>query len=635
MKKITKTVLAQANKKLAREWHRAKNAPLTPKDVTTGSDKKVWWVCRKGHVWQAIVGNRSKGVGCPYCAGKRAGKDNCLQAVNPKLAREWHPTKNAPLTPKNVLAGSGKKVWWVCGKGHEWKTAILHRSHGTSCPYCPRPEREIREGRSLQGLNPAFAKEWHPQKNGLRSPKNVALQSNKKAWWLCKKGHEWETSPSHRSRGNACPYCSGKKVNKENCLKTLNPELARQWHPARNALLTPNDVTPGSSIKVWWLCRKGHEWKTSISHRYIGTACPYCAGRKVSNDNCLQTMNPGLAREWHPTKNFSLTPKDVTPYSNKKAWWRCGKGHEWTAGINERSSGGGCPYCAGKRTSKDNCLQTINPGLAREWHPSKNVPLTPKDVTPGSNKRAWWHCRKGHEWEAVINSRSAGIGCPYCSNKKVNEENCLRCVNPGLAKEWHPEKNAPLTPSDVVPGSHRKACWICRNGHEWETSIYNRSAGLGCPYCSGRRATRETCIQTVMPELAQQWHPTRNAPLTPYDVSPGSNKKIWWRCRKGHEWKTQAADRKRGSGCPFCSGKRPTKENSLETRGPLIAREWHPTRNGWWTPKDVAPNSLRRVWWKCAEGHEWREPVCSRHKRGGCPVCTLKARAPQLFEQNA
>lgn len=580
--------------------------------------------------------NRERTMSTSDKNGKRpARKHICLQTANPKLAREWHPTKNAPLTPNEVTAGSGKKVWWICGRDHEWETAILHRSHGTGCPHCPRPERKIREERSLQALAPGLAKEWHPTKNAPRTPKDVALQSNKKAWWLCLKGHEWEISPAHRSHGNNCPYCSGKKVNKENCLKTVRPELARQWHPTRNAQLTPADITSGTPRKVWWVCRRGHEWEASISHRSHGTACPYCAGRKVSKDNSLQTLKPRLAKEWHPTKNVPLTPKDVTPGSNKKAWWRCRKGHEWKVGINERNSGRACPYCAGKRAGEDNCLQTVNLRLASEWHPTRNVPLTPMQVTPGCNKKVWWRCRKGHEWKAVINSRHTGIGCPYCSNQKVNNENCLQTVNPALAKEWHPTRNAPQTPEKVIPGSHKRVWWLCRKGHEWETPIYNRHSGIGCPYCSGRRATKETCIQTVRPELAREWHPAKNAPLTPRDVSLGSSKKIWWRCRKGHEWQTQVANRKRGDGCPFCSGRRATKEDCLQTVSPWLAREWHPEKNALLTPKDVKATSYKEVWWKCRKGHEWREKIITRYKRGGCPVCVLKAKVPQLFERNA
>ena len=70
-----------------------------------------------------------------------------------------------------------------------------------------------------------------------------------------------------------------------------------------------------------------------------------------------------------------------------------------------------------------NSLIAINPKLARQWHPTKNGSLTPNDVMPYSHRKVWWLCEKGHEWEAKIDNRSNGKGCPYCSNKAVNNEN--------------------------------------------------------------------------------------------------------------------------------------------------------------------------------------------------------------------
>ena len=138
----------------------------------------------------------------------------------------------------------------------------------------------------------------------------------------------------------------------------------------------------------------------------------------LCTDNCLETVNPRLAREWHPTKNGTLTPGDVAPYSNRKVWWKCKKDHEWEATIANRNKGRGCPYCGGKAACKDNCLETVEPALAEEWHPTKNMPLTPRDVTPGSGKKVWWLCTEGHEWLATIYSRNAGNGCPHCHRRR-------------------------------------------------------------------------------------------------------------------------------------------------------------------------------------------------------------------------
>ena len=127
----------------------------------------------------------------------------------------------------------------------------------------------------------------------------------------------------------------GKLTNSYN-LKTINPKLAKEWHPTKNGNLTPKDSTPCSDRKVWWLCENNHDWFAKISNRAHGTGCPFCAGQSICRDNCLQTKNPKLSKEWHPTKNEGLTAFKVTPASTKKVWWVCKKGHEWKTAIYHR-----------------------------------------------------------------------------------------------------------------------------------------------------------------------------------------------------------------------------------------------------------------------------------------------------------
>jgi hypothetical protein len=347
------------------------------------------------------------------------------------------------------------------------------------------------QGNRLSDVNSSLAKEWHPTRNGGLTPEDVTPYSKKAVWWRCTRGHEWEAVVGSRSSGNGCPYCSGRKVCADNCLQTINPELAKEWHLTKNKNLTPENVTVNSPKKIWWLCTKGHEWKAVISHRSRGTGCPYCSGKAVCEDNCLQTINPELAKEWHPTKNGSLTSKDVVMGSHKKVWWQCSKGHEWQAVVGDRNSGNGCPYCSGQAVCDDNCLQVKNSELAKEWHPTKNGKLTPRNVTLHSNKKVWWQCGKGHEWQAMVNNRSKGKGCPYCSGQAVCDDNCLQTINPKLAREWHPTKNGDLAPQKVTANSGKKVWWQCNRGHEWQTVVANRSKGRGCPICAcGHRKTK-------------------------------------------------------------------------------------------------------------------------------------------------
>ncbi len=489
-----------------------------------------------------------------------------LASVNPELAKEWHPTKNGNLTPDNVTCGSHKKVWWKCPKGedHEWVAAVKDRHRGRGCGICAG--KIVVKSNCLAILNPELAEEWHLAKNGSLTPEDVTCSSNKKVWWKCPEGddHEWEAIVSDRNNGDNCPVCSNQKVVLSNCLATINPELAKEWHPKNNGDLSPYDVTPGSNKKVWWKCPKGdeHEWKTSINHRTNGTGCPFCSNKKVDKSNCLATLNPELAKEWHQSKNNELTPFDVGPGSNQQVWWKCHKGddHEWIATINARNSGSGCSICTNRIAVTSNSLATLNPELAKEWHPTKNGNLTPHDVHPGSHKKIWWKCPLGddHEWRATIVNRSRGGKCSICTGKKAVKSNCLATLNPELAKEWHPTKNGSLTPHDVTPGSGKKAWWKCpqRDDHEWKATISSRNKGVGCGVCANIIAVPSNCLATLNPELIEEWHPTKNGSLTPYDITPGSGKNVWWKCSNGkdHVWSTSPYHRTiRRSGCPFCT----------------------------------------------------------------------------------
>jgi hypothetical protein len=113
-------------------------------------------------------------------------------------------------------------------------------------------------------------------------------------------------------------------------------------------------------------------------------------------------------------------------------------------------------------------LAKVMPELAAQWHPTKNAPLTPENFTDRVAFKAWWQCKEGHEWQASIKSRTRGNGCPYCRNYLVNADNSMAATNPEMAAMFHPTKNAPLTPSDVVAGTGKRLWWQCQCGYEWQ-----------------------------------------------------------------------------------------------------------------------------------------------------------------------
>ena len=126
-----------------------------------------------------------------------------------------------------------------------------------------------------------------------------------------------------------------------------------------------------------------------------------------------------------------------------------------------------------------------------------------------------------------------------------------------LAAEFHPTKNGDLTPETVLAGTHEKLWWKCPEGddHEWQAPGDKRSSGRGCPICSNKKVVLSNSMATTHPELAAEFHPTKNGDLTPETVLAGTNKKLWWKCPKGddHEWQAPGNNRTKGTGCALCN----------------------------------------------------------------------------------
>lgn len=186
-----------------------------------------------------------------------------------------------------------------------------------------------------------------------------------------------------------------------------------------------------------------------------------------------------------------------------------------------------CPICCGKRVGFHNCLEVVNYELASEWHPTKNGKLTTYEVTANSNKKVWWQCDRGHEWQAKISDRNRGNGCPYCAGKLPTKNYNLLFCNPELCEEWDYSKNN-KNPEDYCPNSGKKVWWKCKEcGHEWKASILDRNSNHGCPRCNnskGEKAVEKWLINHNMNFIIQyKFKNCRDKNPLPFDFAVFDN----------------------------------------------------------------------------------------------------------------
>ena len=392
--------------------------------------------------------------------------------------------------------------------------------------------------------------------------------------WKGKCGHTWPAKVSSRCRSQnptGCPFCSGTKVLEGfNDLAYKNESLAAEWHPTENGTLKPTEVTVSSKTKVWWLGKCGHTWEAEVGSRNSGRGCKYCSGNAVLvGFNDLATTHPEIAKKVSPSSSISAT--QVSFGSKQKLLWRFGCDHDFDAEVARVVRSAKCPYCSGHRILLGfNDLPSRYPKVASEWHPTKNKDISVSEVSFGSKQKVWWlKVSCGHEWQAIVGNRTSnGHGCSICAGKKVIVgDNDIASTFPQLLEDWDYELND-WKPTELTWGTRRNVHFICHRGHSWKSNPATRvKRNLGCPFCSKRKLLIGFNDFSVECEYASsQWDSKKNGKEEPWNYLPGSEKKFWFRCEKGHSWRASLLSRyHNASDCPACaeSGFNPEKPGTV------------------------------------------------------------------------
>ncbi len=630
--------LSITNPKLVEEWDFEKNYPLTPDDVTFGSNRKVWWKCKKcGYEWETSINHRVHGRGCPLCAKKTVVSGvNDLASMHPEILDEWNYEKNT-IKPQEISSGSNKSVWWKCkNHGHVWSASPYTRLKGVGCPVCSN--KVVLKGfNDLKTVCPELASEWNYEKN-IVAPTEVVFRSERKVWWKCKNcGNEWQAVISSRYYGRGCPECAknvraqtlSKTYAKLNNLSTNYPEIAKQWHPIKNGGMLPNMVSSRSNKKVWWLCPVcGNEWQATPNTRTSGCGCAVCAGRKVKvGFNDLATTDPDLAKQWSYEKNEELTPQMITRGSHKKVWWKCQTcGNEWESTIHNRRAGNGCPVCGMKKARKTQQLQTAKknnlakeyPDIANEWNYEKNDE-PPENYACSSNKKVWWKCNNClHEWQAVISDRTRyHHGCPKCNmygtsfaeqaiffylKHSFDDAENRFVINGYEFDVFIPSINTAVEYDGVfyhnnlksLNKDNKKDNYCIKNGIRLIRIRDNKMTNTDYAEIISCKDANDKDLQKAIEELFI---------LLSVDNVPVSLERDRYIILSDYH--------------------KSVVKNSIISLNPEIAKEWNYEKNYPLTPDKVLCGSNQIVWWKCEKGHEWRASVNNRAGRNhGCPYCS-------------
>ena len=564
-------------------------------------------------------------------------RTDTFQAVYPEIAKQWHPTKNAPLTAADVSYGSGQKVWWLCSYGHEWRAVINgRRKHG--CPYCagqkPRPRE--RNG-NFATKYPELLTEWDWEKNGPKKPEDFTPRASKKVWWKCERGHSWQATICNRTRekGSGCPYCRNMKLCEDNSLAQARPDIARDWHPHKNALLTANDVIAGGTKKVWWRCKHGHEWQATVGSRVIaGTGCPKCTNQTSRMEIAVYSELGALFTDVDWREKIAGWECDILLCNGKVGieidgvYWHRRRPELELAKSTEFESQGILLF-----RLRENGLPLLS-DRDISFKSSENKFLVISRLVSSMLK----HAELSKEQRGKLLEYIKG---PGLINEKLYRKlvamlpapppgQSLADQYPEIAKEWAHDLNAPLSPEHFRPQANKKVWWRCKNGHTWKTTLNIRVCqGTGCPACPRRRVIQVADgrnLAACNPSLASEWHPDKNGDLRPHDVRPQSNQKIWWQCSKGHEWHATVASRAAGSGCPYCYGRFASKTNNLANKYPELVKEWDHEKNKGFHPSDFTPHVGKKVWWRCKKGHSYQALIYNRSRnKSGCPICAQDA----------
>lgn len=622
--------LLTVNPELSKEWDYEKNGELTPSDVLSGSHKKVWWKCPKGHEWESIIRDRVDGKDCPYCSNRKVLTGyNDLATVKPNVAKEWNYEKNGELTPDKVKYNADLKVWWKCSQEHEWAAHIFNRSKGHGCPYCCNFSA-LAGYNDLETTNPELAKEWNYEKNGDLKPSDVSAGSHKIVWWKCKNDHEWKAQIKNRNEGNNCPYCSNSKLLTgyndlyTYCKNNQRKDLIDEFD-CKNNSFSMYDILYGSKKEVWWKCSNGHSYHGSPFRRIKnGTGCGICSHNILMKGyNDLLSTHPEIAKEWDYEKNQEA-PDEVMAGSNiKKFWFICPKGHSYQATPLSRKKGTNCPICSMEAHTSfpekailfyvKQYFSTAVENYRSSFLGRKELDIFMPDLKVAIEyDGVAWHKDTERDLKKDKVCQKHGI-----TLIRIRENGCIDYDSDSIKKYIPPYDMQKLNEAILFIVDYLNQKFLLHIVADIDVDRDKISILEQI-----NLSEKENSIASYRPEIKRFWDYDKNGKITPEQMTHSSMKKAFFKCEEGHEWEAVVSNFASRPWCPYCSGRKVLPGfNDLFTTNPELIPFW--SKSNTMDPTRTKSGSNKKVIWYCPEcGGEYDMKICKKIKTTGCPYCS-------------
>ena len=418
-----------------------------------------------------------------------------------------------------------------------------------------------------------------------------------------------------------------------------NARLMSEWDWEENdrCELDPKKLTLGSGEKANWVCTKGHKWVASIVDKTgKGLGCPYCSNKRIlPGYNDLQSQRPDLMADWDYEAN-TIDPSAVAVKSSKTAAWICPKGHKYNKAIYKRAAGEGCPSCAkALRTSfSEQCfffyIKKVYPDAINSYREIFDNGMELDIFIPS--------VKTGIEYDGVFWHDQSGLSREekkyhICKENHIRlfriKEGSFTDFADNADRIWFIPQKCDYQLLDFYITDLLKHLIF------WSANLPDVNVARDKLEILEFKTLRfEDSLAALYPEIAKEWHPSKNGKLTPDLFIPGSSERAWWLCPKcGNEWQASIVNRTKGHGCDICatSRRKITKKDTILSRRGSIDKKWclldWDYEENEYGPEYYTNGSGEVVSWRCHNcGYKWKTPICNRTRdyKNGCPLCSGK-----------